>query len=488
MKKQALLIVCLLATIMGYAYDFKVDGIYYGINNDGKTVYVTSGNVKYSGEVVIPSTVTYDGTTYSVTSIGYEAFLGCSGLTSVTIPESVSEIGGYAFSGCSGLTSVTIPESVTKIGDLAFQGCSGLTSVVYNAKNCTSMGSSSYPAFSGCKNLTALTIGENVQTIPSYAFSGCSRLTSVTIPESVTSIGEDAFYGCNGLAKVEISDIAAWCNIEFGNDYANPLYYAHNLYLNGVIVRHLFIPESVTEIGDWAFSGCSGLTTVAIPESVTSIGEKAFQGCSGLAKVEISDIAAWCNIEFGSDDANPLSYAHNLYLNRVLVKNLVIPESVTSIGKYAFSGCNGLTSVTIPESATEIGDYAFKGCTDLMSFTSLNVMPPTLPGETTFEGMSGSCQLYVPESSVIAYQTSMGWTFFTFVNGMPDSGVDAIETDTLTVTVEGGAIRVDGAEGAVIEVYSLGGMLLYRGTETTIAMQSGAYLVKVAGTTQKVVL
>ena len=176
---------------------------------------------------------------------------------------------------------------------------------------------------------------------------------------------------------------------------------------------------------------------------------------------------------------------------------VVIPSTVTydgttysviEIGYKAFEGCRGLTSVTLGKSVTSIGGYAFSNCTGLMSFTSLNVTPPTLPGETTFEGMSGSCQLYVPESSVMAYKTSTGWTYFSFVNGEPVSGVDAIETDTLTVTVDGGAIRVDGAEGAVIEVYSLGGMLLYRGTETTIAMQSGAYLVKVAGTTQKVVL
>ena len=355
MKKQVLLIVCLLATIMGYAYDFEVDGIYYVISDNGKIVYVTSGDVKYSGEVVIPSTVTYDGKTYSVTSIGEQAFEDCSGLTSVTIPESITEIG---------------------------------------------MG---------------------------------------------------VFYGCSGLAKVEISDIAAWCNIEFGNDYANPLFYAHNLYLNGEPLTNLEIPESVTKIGDYAFRSCRGLTSVTIPESVTEIGNYAFESCSGLTSV-------------------------------------TIPESVTSIGIGAFFNCSGLTSVTIPESVTEIGDWAFKDCTELMSFTSLNVTPPTLPGETTFEGMSGSCQLYVPESSVMAYQTSTGWTFFSHVNGIPDSGVDAKETETLTVTVEGGAIRVDGAEGAVIEVYSLGGMLLYRGTETTIAMQSGAYLVKVAGTTQKVVL
>ena len=448
MKKQVLLIVCLLATIMGYANDFEVDGIYYGINDDGETVYVTSGDVKYSGEVVIPSTVTYDSTTYSVTSIGKKAFYECSGLTSVTIPESVTNIGEYAFDSCSGLTSVTIPESVSEIGKWAFTDCSGLT-------------------------------------------------------------------------KVEISDIAAWCNIVFGNVSANPLYNAHNLYLNGELVTNLEIPESATKIGNSAFVGCSGLTSVTIPESVTTIGNYAFENCSGLTSVTIpksvtkigglafyncsgltsvtipesvtkigENAFAFCcgltSVVYNAENCTSMGVSVFYGCNNLTA--LTIGENVKTIPRCAFKDCSRLTSVTIPESVTSIGDYAFMDCTGLMSFTSLNVTPPTLPGETTFEGMSGSCQLYVPKSSVLAYKTSTGWTFFTYLNVIPDSGVDAIETDTLTVTVDGGAIRVDGAEGAVIEVYSLGGMLLYRGTETTIAMQSGAYLVKVAGKTQKVVL
>ena len=148
--------------LSGFAYDFSVDGIYYVVNSDGKTVYVTYKDTNYnsySGSVVIPSTVTYRGTTYSVTSISDRAFYNCSGLTSVTIPNSVTEIGDYAFSGCSGLTSVTIPNSVTSIGNYAFSGCSGLTSVVFNAENCKTMGSSGSPVFQGCSNLTSLTIG-----------------------------------------------------------------------------------------------------------------------------------------------------------------------------------------------------------------------------------------------------------------------------------------------------------------------------------------
>ena len=138
------------------------------------------------------------------------------------------------------------------------------------------------------------------------AFYNCTSLTSVTIPNSVTTIDEGAFEDCTGLTKVDISNIGAWCNISFGNSYANPLYYAENLYLNSKLVTDLVIPNSVTSIGENAFRNCTSLTDVTIPNSVTSIGENAFMGCTGLTSIEI-------------------------------------PNSVTTINNYAFSGCSNLT-------------------------------------------------------------------------------------------------------------------------------------------------
>lgn len=198
---------CLVGT-RAIAHDIEV------ANADGVTIYYKWANNKtelsvsyrgssessysdeYSGNVVIPESVTYNGATYPVTSIGYYAFEKCSGLTSVTIGNSVTRIGNYAFSGCSGLTSITIPNSVTNIGNHAFSSCSGLKEINFNATNCTSMGSYDSPVFKNCTSITTINIGENVQIIPSYAFSGCSGLSSVTIPNSVTSIGNYAFWGC----------------------------------------------------------------------------------------------------------------------------------------------------------------------------------------------------------------------------------------------------------------------------------------------------
>ena len=155
-----------------------------------------------------------------------------------------------------------------------------------------------------------------MKSIANQAVYQNATITSVTIPDSVTSIGESAFEDC-WLTSVYITDIGAWCNILFNGDFANPLYYAHNLYLNNELVTELVIPSTVTKIKDYAFYGCSSLTSGVIPNSVTSIGQKAFDGCSSLTSV-------------------------------------VIPDSVTSIGKWAFSGCSSLTSIVIPDSVTRI--------------------------------------------------------------------------------------------------------------------------------------
>ena len=206
---KSLLLALLLAMLpqVASAYDFKVDGLCYNKTGGGTSVTVTYegtgadgyGYSNLNGDLVIPPSVTYDGTTYSVTTIGGRAFYDCSGLTSVTIPNSVTTINYSAFSRCSGLTSVTIPNSVTTIGEGAFHGCSGLTSVTI-PNSVTTIGSS---AFEGCTGLTSVTIPNSVTSIGVGAFNGCSSLTSVTLGKSVTTIGNSAFRGCSGLTSIK---------------------------------------------------------------------------------------------------------------------------------------------------------------------------------------------------------------------------------------------------------------------------------------------
>ena len=380
--------------------------------------------------------VGYIDFTESITSIGSDAFSGCSSLTSITIPDSVTEIGHKAFNKCSsltafygkyasvdnrfliidgvlnsfapaGLTEYIIPDSVTSIGSYAFSGCTSLKSItipesvtsieeyafsgytgglIINSKIIeTDYTYSNYPSrfgwFYGAK--CTLTIGDNITKIGNYTFYYCNSLTSVTIPDSVTSIGNYSFYGCSNLTSVTI-------------------------------------PNSVTSIGERTFYNCSALKNVTIPDSVTSIGKNAFSYCTGEliinSKIIEMDYTSsnspakdgwlygneFTKLTLGDNVAKIGSYA---FTGCTSLTSITIPDSVTSIGEYAFSSCDALTSITIPDSVTSIGKYAFYSCDALTSITIPDSV--TSIGKSAFYGCTSLTSITIPDSV-----TSIGeWAF-----------------------------------------------------------------------------
>ncbi len=333
----------------------------------------------------------------SVISIGNNSFAGCTSLTNVTISGSLTNIGSWSFYGCTGLTSVTIPDSVTRMGNGAFSGCTWLASVTIP----DSITRIELSTFSGCTRLTRVTIPHSVTSIGDRAFSDCTRLTSVTIPNSVISIGNWTFYGCTRLKAITVDALnpayASVAGVLFDRSQSTLLAYP------GGKAGDYIVPGSVTNIGRFAFCGCTSLTSLTVPNSVTGIGDEAFLGCIRLSGVtipdsvtSIGDSAFYGCTRLTSatipDSVTSIGYAYVPWLHRLT--SVTIPDSVTIIRYGAFSGCTRLTNVIIPSSVTSIEGYAFYGCTNLTGAYFQGHSPSV--GDSVFEGDNHATVYYLP--------------------------------------------------------------------------------------------
>jgi len=444
------LFVALFATTALWAYDFKYGDLYYDItSNSDKTVMVTNqvyGNKNYEGLISanIPSSVTYSGITYSVTSIGDDAFLFCTSLTSITIPNSVTEIGWSAFSGCTGLTSVTIGDGVTSIGQYAFAGCTGLISitipenvmhisggafrdtgikfVTWNAKSCEYILTEFSPGVFEGSPITSFVFGENVQQIPENLLKKVSCITSITIPENVTDIGSYAFKE-TGINSVVWN--AKSCKDIIIDDWHSPIFDdvlttlvfsdfvqripANLLYQSGSKITSIVIPNSVLSIGENAFFGCSELSSLVMGNGVTSIEQNAFAHCTKLTSVAIPNSVLSLS---GFNGCTGLT-------------SITIPNGVVNIEEYAFSHCTNLKFVSIPNSVTSIRDNAFQGCTGLSSIT----IPDNVGYLSGFNECTSLRSITIPKSVTLignkAFEKCTGLTTITLPDKVTDIGENA---------------------------------------------------------------
>ena len=389
------------------AYDFEVDGIYYNITSTtDKTVAVTyknngnAGNYNdadtYSGTVTVPSIIAYNGTSYSVTGINYNAFDGCTALIEVILPSTITSIGSSAFYECKNLKAVNIPEGIQTIGYLAFGCCSSLEQIVL-PETVTSI---AFSAFNGCSKLTKANIPEGVTKIEDSTFRNCSSLQSITIPSIVKAIGTYVFQFCNALEDVNI----VGDNLEtIGEDAFRSCKFAT-----------FRIPSSVTTIGEGAITECRNLTEVNIPDGVTAIEPWTFSNCSSL-------------------------------------KYIVLSDNIESIGEYAFSSCSSMETATVGSGVKSIDAAAFYGTKSLKLMTVSAIEPPTACEIIDNQLFSGTfltwhyenTDLRVPAESIEKYRTAPVWENF-FKDRNPLTVIEGVEA-------------AEGAESEVVARYDLSG-------------------------------
>lgn len=326
--------VFLCLSISASAYDFEVDGFYYEVNLEKMTATLVAGENKQVGDIVIPEKVSYKGRDFVVTSIN-GAFKGNSNLTGIVIPQSITSLGNNAFDGCSSLESVSGMESVKEIGVSCFKECIALTSITLPIQLKT-IGKG---AFSNCTSISHIEIPESVLAIGSNAFSSCKNLHSIILPNSLTNLASGLFYGCESLSSFEI-------------------------------------PTSTKEIGESVFDGCLAIKEIFIPASVETIGNGAFMGCSNLSDIILEQSSTTINMGYNKKKGTyytPLFEDCKLSKAKIgrnisggcfaktSLQAVTFSQTVTHIENGAFRECVNLKDISIPNSISSIGEWAFYG-------------------------------------------------------------------------------------------------------------------------------
>lgn len=343
---------------------------YYQTEDHGACVFRYFGNGQH---VTVPETLVIDDVAYPVWVIGDYVFKGHSEINSVTLPATLRHIGAYAFDHCTNLNGIVFPDSLEYIGDNAFANCSQLTEIVL-PNSVTHIGDQVFygdtqlkqailgngiteiphQAFNNCRGLMKISLGDNLQSIGRQAFFFCDKLDSLFIPPSLTSIGINCFAFCSQLKHVFISDLAAWCGVSIADLYASPFYRGSGkLYLNGEELIECVIPDGMTVVNDYVFAGCTSIRRVILPASVSSIGKGSFEYCNLLDTINMPERLTRL------DDA--------CFLNCTKLERVIIPDSVTSIGNQAFYNCSSLSQLQFGKALLSIGVWSFNKCGALTS-------------------------------------------------------------------------------------------------------------------------